>query len=435
MGSARRAGRAFFPLDEELGLLPGALTPSLQEDLVRLGVWMPFGRAAQELAHFRRTVVSRPTAERLTEAAGASYVALQTAEVAQLEREAPEAPAGPDKLFLSVDGAMVPLVGGEWAEVKTLVLGQVQPPVLENGEWVVHTSQHSYFSRLAEAETFQRLALVETHRRGVERAGAVAAVTDGAEWIQKFIDHHCYQATRILDFPHAGEHLNAIGQAQWGVASTEAQAWLGSQLHELKHTGPATVLAEARQLVARQAQPAEVVTHLTYLEKREAHMQYPAFRVAGWPIGDGAVESANKLVVEARLKGSGMHWARRHVNPMLALRNIVCSDRWDEAWPQIERTLRRQAQQRRAERHHHRRATHGSAPSQPAAALPGIPATQPALAAVTNTTSVPAPKPNTSPTQTQPGQSWRPPTDHPWRRMPIGRARFRPPIKHTGAKP
>jgi hypothetical protein len=32
-------------------------------------------------------------------------------------------------------------------------------------------------------------------------------------------------------------------------------------------------------------------------------------------------------VVEARLKGSGMHWAEGHVNPMLALRNVICSDR------------------------------------------------------------------------------------------------------------
>jgi len=207
-------GRAFFPLDDELALLPGALTPSLQEDLVRLGVWMPFGRAAQELAHFRHTVVSRPTAERLAEAAGAAYVAQQTAEGGRLEREAPVAPSGPAKLFLSVDGAMVPVVGGEWAEVKTLVIGEVQPPVVEAGEVVVHTGQHSYFSRLAEAETFQRLALVETHRRGVERAGAVGAVTDGSEWIQKFLDYHCYHALRILDFPHAGEHLNAVGQAQ-----------------------------------------------------------------------------------------------------------------------------------------------------------------------------------------------------------------------------
>jgi hypothetical protein len=40
---------------------------------------------------------------------------------------------------------------------------------------------------------------------------------------------------------------------------------------------------------------------LAYLEKREAHMQYPTYQETGWPIGSGMVESANKLVVEARL--------------------------------------------------------------------------------------------------------------------------------------
>jgi hypothetical protein len=389
---------------------------------------MPFGRAAQELAHFRCTVVSRPTAERVTEAAGAAYVALQTAEGVRLERVAPEAPAGPDKLFLSVDGAMVPLVGGEWAEVKTLVIGAVQPPVMEDGELVVHTGRQSYFSRLAEAETFQRLALVETHRRGVERAGAVGAVTDGSEWIQKFIDYHCYHATRILDFPHAGEHLNAIGQAQWGLGSEEAQDWLGVQLHELKHLGPATVLAEVRRLVALQPPPTAAATDLAYLEKREAHMQYPAFRTGGWPIGDGAVESANKLVVEARLKGSGMHWARPHVDPMLALRNIVCSDRWDEAWPQIVATLRLLAHQRRQARHQQRRgaAAQASAPSGPVA--PSSPPTPP-----TTMPSSPEPQPRCN-SVAAPAEPWRPPANHPWRHMPVGRARFRSPLKQTDAK-
>jgi hypothetical protein len=94
-------------------------------------------------------------------------------------------------------------------------------------------------------------------------------------------------------------------------------------------------------------------------------MQYPTFLAAGWPIGDGAVESGNKLVVEARLKGSGMHWARPHVDPMLALRNIVCSDRWAEAWQPIVSTLRQQAKQRRTERRHQRRAAQRQPGAQP----------------------------------------------------------------------
>src|SRR5881275_2729585 len=82
---------------------------------------------------------------------------------------------------------------------------------------------------------------------------------------------------------------------------------------------------------------------LAYLHKRETHMHYPTYQAAGWPIGSGSVESANKVVVEARLKGAGMRWERHNVNPMLALRNAVCNRRWNETW----QTSRRQRQQSR----------------------------------------------------------------------------------------
>ncbi len=329
---------------------------------------------------------------------------------------------------MSVDGAHIPLVGGEWAEVKTLVIGVVQPPKVVKGETVIRTAEHSYFSRLTDSDTFQRSALVETHRRGVETAGAVGLVTDGSEWLQKFADHHRADAVRILDLPHAGEHLAPVGQASLGEGSAAAQSWLQAQMHTLKHEGPAAVVTAVARLVAAQPETPELVGHLAYLEKRTAHMQYPTFLAAGWPLGDGAVESGNKLVVEARLKGSGMHWARPHVDPMLALRNIVCSDRWDEAWPQIVRTLRQQAQQRRAERRHQRRR------ASPTAAEPSVTAlATPAPAAKSSET--PARPVRTPPAPTPPGQPWRPPADHPWQRMPVGRARFKPPTKHTDAKP
>ena len=40
-----------------------------------------------------------------------------------METEAPE------RLVLDADGAMVPLVGGKWAEAKTLILGTVGEPL------------------------------------------------------------------------------------------------------------------------------------------------------------------------------------------------------------------------------------------------------------------------------------------------------------------
>lgn len=334
-------GKGFFPLDRELELLPGGLTPLGHEQLVRLAGWMPFERAAEMYSDFTGIVVSSGMSRRYTEKAGEAYVELQNQAVEQIERERPRAPVGGEKMQVSTDGAMVPLVKGEWAEVKTLVVGEVQPAVKEKEVWVVHTRELSYFSRLSSAEQFQRLALVEMHQRGVENAGQVGAVQDGADWEQGFIDYHCPKAVRILDFAHAGEHISQVGQFLYGEKTDQAQQWLGERLHQLKEEGPTSILTELNALAQQYPGASEISSHLAYLEKRQAQLQYPQFRAQGWPIGSGIVESGNKLVVEARLKGAGMHWARAHVNPMLALRNILCSDRWKQEWPKIAARLRR----------------------------------------------------------------------------------------------
>ena len=63
MGSVRCVTPGFFPLDEELQLLPGCLTPRLQEQLTRLGAWMPFEKAATMFESFTRTAVSEDYAQ------------------------------------------------------------------------------------------------------------------------------------------------------------------------------------------------------------------------------------------------------------------------------------------------------------------------------------------------------------------------------------
>jgi hypothetical protein len=346
MACVQSVDRGFSPLDEELELLPGKLTPREHERLVRLAGWIPsFEKAVELFGDFLGIEVGKITSQRYTEEAGAAYEQIQKEEVEYLERHMPQACAGAEKMQISADGAMVPLLHGVWAEVRTLVIGDVQPAVEEKGEMVVHTQNLSYFSRKVRAQEFGRLALAEMHRRGVENAKQVAAVMDGADWEQSFIDFHCPQAIRILDFAHAAEHVNEIGEFLHGEHTPESRAWLKQRLHDLKEEGPDKLLSEF-QIIS---------SNLAYLKKRKTQMQYPLFQTQGWPIGSGMVESGNKLVVHARLKGPGMHWAEEHVNPMLALRNILCSDRWQADWPKIEARLRKQTHQRRTIRHqtHH----------------------------------------------------------------------------------
>ncbi len=245
---------------------------------------------------------------------------------------------------------MIPLVHGQWTEVRTLAVGEVQPPQATPAGPVVHTTNLSYFSRRTDSTTFGDLATLELHRRGIEGARRVGAVVDGAVWCQSFVDLHYPEAVRILDFAHAAEYLTAIAQTMGTNGPLLSPSQLVELRHALKHNGPAVVVPQLRTLVATQPTNTDLASCLAYLETREAQLQYPHFIAEGWPIGSGMVESANKLVVEDRLKGAGMHWAEVNVNPMLALRNAVCNDRWEESWTVIEREQRGQVAARRQAR-------------------------------------------------------------------------------------
>ena len=401
--------------------MPGSLTPRLVGSLVRLGAEIPsFERAYGIWRDLTRVTLSEATARRRTEAAGAALLELEEREAAEehcLSRPSPEAappaPApAPALLQASVDGALVPLVGGEWAEVRTLAVGVVGT-ALRRGEVVARATELSYFSRLADHETFRRQAWPELQRRGIEAAAEVVWVADGSDWCQGFADYHRPEGVRILDFPHAVEHLAEAAGATFGRGALRLTDWLIQQRRELKAGDPAEVLAAVLRLpVATARDPAAATAArdatFEYLAKRGEQIQYPAFRARGYPIGSGAVESANKLVVEARLKGSGMHWARAHVSPLVALRAALCSGRWAQTWPRIMAQLRQRAQDQTAARRQARRDRH-AAPADPVPALasPADPPLAPAPA---------PPPPRARAVKVKKVVNGRPTADHPWRR-------------------
>lgn len=394
-------GPGVFPLDDELALLPGSLSPRLQESLVRLATHIPsFAKASQELTWFTGARVHPDTTRRHTETAGALLVAHETAEAARVLREHPAPPCTPDTLICSVDGAMIPLVHGQWTEVRTLAVGAVQPAKQTADGPVVRTTNLSYFSRRTDSTSFRELATLELHRRGIEAARRVGAVVDGADWCQTFVDYQDAEAVRILDVAHAAEHVTPIAATAAAVgvqapAATRASAGVTlppddprAWSHTLKRAGPDAIMPALRATVAAQPTNAELASHLRYLEARVDQMQYPRFQADGWPIGSGIVESANKLVGEDRLKGAGMQWADVNVNPLLALRNAVCHDRWEECWSVIAREQRRELLVKRQQQRAKRQAARGAAEPAPVVVTPDpappLAATQPAE---------PAPKP------------------------------------------
>ncbi len=333
--------------------------------MVRLGARLPFAQVAEELSFLFGVSVSPDTVRRLTEQAGALQVALEQRELERLEHDAPPEREGPVVQQVSADGAMVPVIGGHWTEVRTIAIGTVHE---QQGE--AHASDLSYFSRRCCADQFIRQATLPTYERGTRRAGTVVAVMDGAPWLQELIDEQCPQAVRILDFPHAVGYLSRVAQAAFGAGSREAAVWLDEWAPKLKRDTPEAVVAAIRALPAPRAEAATAKgVAIRYLSNRMEQLRYAVFQAQRYPIGSGIVESAGKLVVEARLKGSGMHWAPRNLNPLLALRGRLCSGQWAQTWAGIWREWRAHVVHQRDDRRgirHAQRAAEEAARSAPA---------------------------------------------------------------------
>jgi len=226
----------------------------------------------------------------------------------------------------------VPQVKGAWAEVRTVAIGDVKEHVTCKGHHEVHPEQISSCSRMTDAETFGELAEVEMQRRGVSQAKAVCAVTDGAEWLQGCVDVHRPDALRVLDVPPAAEHLNRLLEALQQAGLALPPNAFDRCFPILKHRGPGSLVRCSDRVPATDKEREAVQKQMQSCWKRLSLMPDPDEQRDGWPRGSGLVESAKKVLVHARLTGAGMHWAPKHVHPMVALRTAVCNERWDEAW-------------------------------------------------------------------------------------------------------
>ena len=299
--------------------------------MTRLGSKLPFQQAADELYRSQKTAVTEATLRGTTHRYGGIAERIACEEAERIEREKPEPTVHPKRLLVSEDGAFIRLTTGNWREVKTMVVGEIETTWQERTNKVkVETKNLSYFSRSYEIRQFERYALAELHRRGLDNAQEVVTVNDGSQWIESFADYHFPQATRILDFHHATGYIANAGKAVWSDETDEFKRWFRQMRHQLKHKPPRQTITDICQLQSKvdsDKQMAAIDDARRYLQKREQMIDYPHFRNRGLPIGSGAVESSHKQVVQSRMKQAGMRWAEHHVDPMLALRNLICNSR------------------------------------------------------------------------------------------------------------
>jgi hypothetical protein len=325
--ACRSCGRGRAPLDGALGLARDSHGPGVRRLAARFGALLPFAQAAATLAEAAGVRLSASEVRGVTEAAGARREQELAAEAERAWAAGlPPAPgAPPERLYVAMDGVLVPSTSGAGKEAKVGVV----VPARRTGAGAETRAAASYAASFEPAAAFGRRLALEAHRRGSEGAAEVAVLGDGAAWIWALAAEHFPGATQIVDWYHASERVWELGRALFGEGTPGTAAWVAGQLARLAGGEAARLAAEWRALGCHGPAAAVRDEQATYFANQAGRMAYDRYRAAGWDIGSGMVEGACKHLIAAREKGPGMRWGEPGAQAVANLRVLLFNDEWD----------------------------------------------------------------------------------------------------------
>ena len=340
------------PLLDLLGVEPGRISGSLARLLALLAAVAPYPLAAR-LAGLLLGVTISPmgvwrVAQRLGQAA-ASYSDGLSQYHADSRGEGAPTHAAPATVLLSVDGCSLgmqvrarrrrrtgserlpPLPAmeeGHFREVKTGVLLLPEERV-ETSPGRRSVVRRFLVSCLGDADAIFHRLYAQLRELGWLGANTmVVIVGDGAEWIWNratWFIHRC----EILDFWHALEHAWDFARLRYGEGSQQADQWVHQIACDLKAGKVEPVITRLKRLRPKSPQLRESLDSLIHYYSENANrMHYNEYLRMGYGIGSGAVESAHKQVVHARLRQAGMRWSEAGARRLLALRLLLLNDNW-----------------------------------------------------------------------------------------------------------
>ena len=348
----RACGCESRPLLDQLGVEPGRICGSLARLLAALTVVAPYQLAARLADLLLGVKISTMGIWRVTQRLGqaaASHSEALSQYHSDSRSEAAATDQAPAIVVLSVDGCALgmqvrtprrrrtgtdplpplpPVEEGHFREVKTGVV-LLPEERMETSPGRRSVVRRFLVSCLGDADDiFHRLYGQVRELGWLGPNTIVVIVGDGAEWIWNRATWFIRRC-EILDFWHALEHAWTFARSSYGEGSKQADQWVRQIGIDLKTGKVEEVIARLKRMRPKSPQlRASLDSLIRYYSENAARMHYDEYLRLGYGIGSGAVESAHKQVIHARMRQAGMRWSEAGARRLLALRLLLLNDNW-----------------------------------------------------------------------------------------------------------
>ena len=237
-------------------------------------------------------------------------------------------------LYLQTDGAALNTRkqdehGSTWRENKLGV-------VFSSGDiryWTDHKGarQHQilgkeYISYIGSASEFKKHLFALALRNGYGQYKETVIISDGATWIRNMAEELFPDAQHILDYYHLCENVNTFAKHLFKMDEAKYKPWAKDICVKLKKSEYQSVLCDLSLL--ERTPNGSPVNLFGYITNNANNIDYTAYEKKGYFIGSGAIESGNKLILQDRLKRSGMRWNIETAQALLTLKTKAESKLW-----------------------------------------------------------------------------------------------------------
>lgn len=364
------------PLDEALGIPKDGPSIGVVEKVCDAAI---VGRSFEKGEHILRVHSKIHYSDKqvrvIAEKAGRHVVEQRDQEVERYSRHELEITSEerPNLMVISADGGRVQSCNAQgnsqWREDKIGLVYHAQPRSSEAARLAkdyegAKAETQTYIATMKPWKEAGWMLRLEAERRGYKNVKARLFLADGAESVRDLQTTHFHEATFVLDWHHAAEHLANDSKAAFGEGTQEAVDWYEKHKAMLWN-GERDKLITHLEALSRQVglprdddpdtHPRRVVYRdaFSYFPNNWEAIDYPTYRASGWPIGSGVMEGGVKQF-GIRLKGSEKFWNvfdteaergdKTGAEEMLALCALHFSEdgRWQRYWARRAQPQRRE---------------------------------------------------------------------------------------------
>jgi hypothetical protein len=233
-----------------------------------------------------------------------------------------------ERHYAMMDGSMVFVRKQGWKELKlgrifaeSSCYHQKKRGIISQSRYVAHLGNHEDFLTKFDSEIINKKQIV--------------AISDGARWIWDYWSANYPEAIQILDFFHLIEKIGL-----WAVLvikdSSQREDWMNLCEKLLLNNESSEVELMIQSIDCQGDKKEKQGKLLTYLTNNKQRINYKTYLDDGLFIGSGAMESANKEVVQKRMKLSGQRWTLKGAQQVVNLRIVFKNKEWHKLVNQIK---------------------------------------------------------------------------------------------------